>query len=150
MIRRIDVWLSASVLTLLVPYWLAWSWLAPVTNADAQIYHLARLWVFEADGVFFNHSYTAIPQLIMPWSFDAVHYPFLWLGHGYALPSFLSLLGMMMLAWSWAREGGGTAADGLRACLGFLAMPTVVMQATTTKNDLILAFCLFCWIEALR
>jgi hypothetical protein len=143
------VWLSGSVLALGLLYWLAWCLVAPVTNADAQRYNLARLWVIDGDGLFFNHSHSSITQLIMPWSFDAVHYPFVRLGYGYALPSFLCLLGTMVILFTWARERGG-AADGLRACLGLLAMPMVVMQATTTKNDLVVAFCLFCWIEALR
>ena len=150
MVRRLDLWLSTGVLAVLVPYWLVWSWVGPVTNGDAQVYNLARLWLIDADGLFFNRSYTAITQLIMPWSFDAVHYPFLHLRMGYALPSFVCLLGMMLLAYAWVRERGGTAADGWRACLGFMAMPMAVMQATTTKNDLVLAFCLFCWVEALR
>lgn len=143
------MWLSGSVLALGLLYWLAWCLVAPVTNGDSQIYNLARLWVIDGDGLFFNRSYTWSPQLVMPWSFDAVHYPFVHLGYGYALPSFLCLLGIMMILFTWARERG-SAADGLRACLGLLAMPMVVVQATTTKNDLVLAFCLVCWIEALR
>ena len=149
MARRLEAWFSASVLAVLLLYWLAWCLIAPVTNADSQVYNLARLWVIEGDGLFFNHSYNWNMQLIMPWSFDAVHYPFVRLGYGYALPSFLCLLGIMAILFTWARERGD-AADGLRACLGLLAMPMVVMQATTTKNDLVLAFCLLCWIEALR
>jgi hypothetical protein len=147
--RRVELWLSAAALVLLLPYWLAWSLLEPVRNVDSQVYNLARLWVIEDGGLFLNRSYTATTQLIMPWSFDAVHYPFVRLGYAYALPSFLCLLGIMSLAFTWARERGDVV-DGLRAGLGFLAMPMVVMQATTTKNDIVLAFCLFCWIEALR
>jgi hypothetical protein len=149
MARRLEMWLSGSVLALGLLYWLAWCLVAPVTNGDSQVYNLARLWVIDRDGLFFNRSYTWTPQLIMPWSFDAVHYPFVRLGYGYALPSFLCLLGIMAILFTWARERGD-AADGLRACVGLLAMPMVVMQATTTKNDLVVAFCLVCWIEALR
>ena len=143
------MWLSGSVLALGLVYWLVWSLVAPVTNGDSQVYNLARLWVIDGDGLFFNRSHTWSPQLIMPWSFDAVYYPFVRLGYGYALPSFLCLLGTMGILFTWARERGD-AVDGLRACLGLLAMPMVIMQATTTKNDLVVAFCLFCWIEALR
>jgi hypothetical protein len=143
------MWLSGTVLALGLLYWLAWCLVAPVTNGDSQVYNLARLWVIDGDGLFFNRSHTSITQLIMPWSFDAVHYPFVRLGYGYALPSFVCLLGTMVILFTWVRERGDVA-DGLRACLGLLAMPMVVVQATTTKNDLVLAFCLFCWIEALR
>ena len=149
MARRLELWLSGTVLLLLLPYWLAWSIIGPVTNWDSQVYNLARLWVVGGDGLFFNRSYTSITQLIMPWSFDAVHYPFVLLRYGYALPSFLCLSGIMVLSFTWARERGDVV-DGLRAAVGFLAMPMVVMQATTTKNDLVLGFCLFCWVEALR
>ena len=135
MVRRLDLWLSTCVLALLVPYWLVWSWVGPVTNGDAQVYNLARLWLVDADGLFFNRSYTAITQIVMPWSFDAVHYPFLHLRLGYALPSFVCLLGMMLLVYAWVRERGGAAADGWRACLGFMAMPMAVMQATTTRRS---------------
>jgi len=147
--RRVELWLSATALSLLLPYWLAWSIVLPVTSTDAQVYNLARLWVIGGEGLFFNHSYTTTTQLIMPWSFDAVHYPFLRLRHAYALPSFLCLLGIIGISFTWARERGDVV-DGLRAGLGFLAMPMVVMQAITTKNDLVLAFCLLCWVEALR
>ena len=95
-----------------------------MTNADSQVYNLARLWVIDGDGLFFNRSYTSITQLVMPWSFEAVHYPFVRLGYGYALPSFLCLLGIMVILFTWARERGDTV-DGLRACLGLLAMPMV-------------------------
>ena len=149
MVRRVEVGLAASVLVTVSLYWLAWSVIGPVTNADSQDYNLARLWLIERYGLFANRSYTTIFQLIYPWSFDAVHYPFVHLRYGYALPSFLCLLGIMAILFKWARERGD-AADGLRACLGLLAMPMVVLQASTTKNDLILAFCLFGWIEAMR
>jgi len=147
--RRIEVGIALVVLAALLLYWLAWAVIGPVTNVDAQIYNLTRLWVIDGHGLFANPFYTSTLQLVMPWSFDAVHYPFLLLRHGYALPSFACLLGIMAILYSWARERGGVA-DGLRACLGLLAMPMVVMQATTTKNDLVLALCLVCWIEAMR
>src|SRR5688500_319226 len=104
MARRFEVWLSCSVLITGLLYWLAWCLIAPVTNVDAQAYNLARLWVIDGDGLFFNRSYTSITQLIMPWAFDAVHYPFVRLGYGYGLPSFLCLLGIMAILFTWARE----------------------------------------------
>ena len=149
MTRRLEAWLAASVLAVLMLYWLVWSVVGPVTNQDSLIYHLARLWLIEQTGLFHNTSYTWITQLILPWTFDAVHYPLLRLRYGYALPSFLCLVGIMGIVFAWVRERGDTL-DGLRACLGLLSMPAVVMLATTTKNDLVLAFCLLCWIEALR
>ena len=75
MARRVELWLAATALVLLLPYWLAWSLFEPVRNVDSQVYNLARLWVIEDGGLFLNRSYTATTQLIMPWSFDAVHYP---------------------------------------------------------------------------
>ena len=149
MFRRVETWLAAVVLGALLSYWSAWCIVGPVTNGDSQVYNLARLWVIDAGGLFWNTAYTWNTQLIMPWAFDAVHYPSVRLGFAYALPSFLCLLGSMAIVFGWATENGDTA-DGLRACLGFLAMPTIALQATTTKNDLVLAFCLFCWIEAMR
>ena len=149
MVRRIDAALAAAALAVGLAYWLIWAVAGPVTNGDSQVYNLARLWVIDADGFFLNRSYTWITQLILPWAFDAVHYPLLLLGRGYAVPSFLCLLGIMAIAFTWARERGDTV-DGLTTCLGLLAMPMVVMQATTTKNDLVLGLCLFCWVQALR
>ena len=88
--RRLEFWLSVGTLALLLPYWFAWSVVGPVTNGDSQVYNLARLWVVNSDRFFFNQSYASKTQLILPWSFDAVHYPFLFLRYGAELPVVLT------------------------------------------------------------
>jgi hypothetical protein len=84
---------------------------------------------------------------MFPWTFDAVHFPFLKLGFGFALPSFAVLLGILAIAYNLISPRWGRYA-ALWACLTVTAMPTIVLQATSTKNDLVIVFALGCWLYA--
>ena len=129
-------------------YWLIWVVACPVLNTDSLTFNLARLWVLERGGLLHNTACTWDRLLTAPLAFDATHYPFLYLGHAYELPSFLCFVGLLAAAYHLLRGrfGGET---GLLACLGLLGMPVMVYQAVNTKNDLVVAFGLMVWFYAL-
>ena len=120
-------------------YWLVYVLGAPVTTADSHIYNASRLLVAERGGLFGNPPWTNYHQIVFPWGFDAVHLPFLKLGRLENLPSFLCLLGLAAVAALLCRRQG-TPECAPVAVLLLLASPTVVFQATTSKNDLATAF----------
>lgn len=129
-------------------YWLPWALACPVLNTDSLTFNLARLWVIERGGLLHNTACTWGRMLTAPLAFDAAHYPFLYLGHAYELPSFLCFVGLLAAAFHLLRPrfGMGTA---LLACLGLLGMPVMVYQAVNTKNDLVVAFGLMTWFYAM-
>lgn len=136
--------LVASILT----YWGIFALVLPVTNSDSQVYNLARLSIADRAGFWQATAWNSIRQVIFPWTFDAVHYPFLKLGWGSALPSFLAFLGMLTIIYKLVAPRFGPKV-ALWSLLSLLAMPTVMLQATTTKNDLVVAFGTGCWLYSL-
>jgi 4-amino-4-deoxy-L-arabinose transferase-like glycosyltransferase len=134
-------WLAVFVVT---AYWLAYVCVAPVTTADSHIYNLARLELAARGG-----AWTNTHQIVFPWSFDAVHMPWLAIGRCENLPSFLCLLGLGALAVLFCRRQG-VANVAPVAVLVLLASPTVVFQASTSKNDLAVAFFALAGVYALQ
>ena len=65
-------------------YWAACAVLLPVTTWDSQVYNLGRLLIAEKPGFWKNPHWFSERQVIFPWAFDAVHYPFVKLGFGEA------------------------------------------------------------------
>lgn len=128
---------------LLVVYWGVFALLAPITVWDSHVYNLGRLAVAERGGLFGNTLWTSERQVMFPWSFDAIHLPFLHIGWGYALPSFACLLGTAWILFQIIRRVSGSRTARL-AVLALFAMPTVIYQATSTKNDMGLVFVAAC------
>jgi hypothetical protein len=139
--------IRALIASILV-YWGILAAISPVTNSDSQVYNLARLSVAERVGFWQTTAWNSIRQVIFPWTFDSVHYPFLKLGWGFAIPSFLVLLGLLIIIYRLVANRCGTTV-GYWSVLTILAMPTVMLQATTTKNDLIVVFGVACWLYSL-
>ena len=137
-----------SVVGLMV-YWVVYALVVPVTIWDSQTHDVARLLIAHHGGLFGNTGWNVPVQACFPWSFNAVEYPFLFLGFGYALPSFACFTGMLLIIYRLVREKCGEAA-GWWCCLSMLALPTLVFQATSTKNDVAVVFGVFCWYYALR
>jgi len=128
-------------------YWGLYALIAPVTVWDAQVYNLARIELANLGGLFGNHYWNMAPQVCFPWSFDAVHLPFLKLGFGYDLPSFSCLTGILMIVWELVNRHYGESVAW--KCTGaILALPLVVYQSATVKNDLIIVFCIAAWFYA--
>ena len=133
---------------LLLTYWALYACVVPVTVWDAQTYNLARLKIAWFGGLFGNKAWNEERQVAFPWGFDAVHLPFLFLGWGYALPSFACFAGVMLIVFRMVREMFGER-SAWYCCLAMLALPTLVFQATSTKNDMAVLFGVSCWVYAL-
>ena len=132
----------------LLAYWGIYALIAPVTNSDSQVYNLARLSVAERSGFWQATAWNSVRQVMFPWTFDAIHYPFLVIGWGTALPSFVAFLGLLIVIFELVVPRLGSKV-GLWSILILLAMPTLMLQATTTKNDLVIAFGVGCWLYSL-
>lgn len=128
-------------------YWGLYAAVAPVVTIDAHMYNLARLELALRDGFFNNGQFTSVFQVIFPWSFDAVHLPFLLLGWGYALPSFLCLAGTAFIVLTMVRARFGPDA-GWVGVASLLALPCLVYQGAGTKNDLVILFTGAVWVYA--
>jgi hypothetical protein len=137
-----------AILVAVVAYWGVLAVVLPVSNIDSNIYNLGRLAVAENAGFWQTRAWNDPRQVVFPWTFDAVHYPFLKIGWGSALPSFLSFLGLVVIVFNLVSRRWGSNV-GLWSVLSLLAMPTVMVQATTTKNDLPIVFGVGCWVYSL-
>jgi hypothetical protein len=139
--------LKALIIALLI-YWGASALLLPVTTSDCQVYNLARLRVAERTGFWQAETWNSIREVTYPWTFDAVHYPLLKIGWGFGVPSFVAFLGLLVIVFQLIapRFGEHTA---LWSILILLSMPTLMLQATTAKNDLAVVFGIACWIYSL-
>ncbi len=137
-----------AALSLLV-YWAVFALVTLGVGPDVMEYHLGRLWIVHTEGLIGNPVWTNQRQMVFPWGFDAVHYPFLFLGTAHALPSFLCFLGICAILHRLAAKWCGPE----RAwwfVLALLAMPNFVYQATTSKNDLVIVFSVLAWFYARR
>ncbi|MFZ0616402.1 MAG: hypothetical protein WAN16_08130 [Chthoniobacterales bacterium] len=127
------------LVALLIAYWAVYVAVAPVTTSDSHIYNLARLLIAERGGLFHNPLWTNTHQVVFPWGFDAVYYPFLKIGLFENLPAFVCLIGSFLCVAILFRRGGVPGATPL-CMLALLSSPLVVFQATCAKNDIAVAF----------
>ena len=139
--------LKAFILSILL-YWGTSALLLPVTTSDCHVYNLARLGVADRAGFWQAEAWNSIRQVTYPWTFDAVHYLFLKTGWGFGIPSFIAFLGLLVIVFQLVRQRSGEYA-ALWSILTLLSMPTLMLQATTTKNDIAVVFGMGCWIYSL-
>lgn len=132
----------------LLAYWGACALLLPVTTSDSHVYNLARLLITERAGFWQSAAWNSVRQVIFPWTFDAVHYLFLKLGWGTALPSFLEFVALLVIVYQLVAPRFGSQA-ALWSILTLFSMPTIMLQATTSKNDIAVVFGVGCWLLAL-
>jgi hypothetical protein len=133
----------------MLAYWALFALLSPVTVFDAHVYNLGRLPLAELAGLFGNPYWTTSRQLLLPWTFDAVHLPFLHLGFGFGLPSFLCLIGTLRVAWPLLAQRLGEEAAWM-GVLALLALPTLAFQSVVTKNDVAVLFGVAVWLYAMQ
>ena len=142
-------WLVRNATIGLLCYWALAALVLPVQVWDSQVYNLARLRIAEWGGVFQNQAWNDFRQTLFPWTFDAVHLPLLWLHACYAVPSFLCFLGILTVTYRLVRPRWGTNL-AWSCLLALLALPTLVYQATSTKNDIAVVFGIACWVYSIH
>ena len=133
--ERVGWFLVATILS----YWALYVIMAPVTTSDSHIYNLARLLIVERGGLFNNPLWTNMHQIVFPWGFDAVYYPFLKIGRFENLPAFLCLIGSFLCVAILFRRSGFESAIPF-CLLVLLSSPLVVFQASCAKNDIAVGF----------
>jgi hypothetical protein len=139
--------MARAFVCLIFAYWGVYALVAPVTNIDSQMYNIARLELAMRGSLFNNGYFTSIYQVMYPWTFDAVHLPFLYLGWGYALPSFLCLVGTCYVVFTMMRARFGPDAAWVTV-VALLGLTCLVYQGTSTKNDIPLLFAGATWVYA--
>jgi len=139
---------SRALLAFLILYWAAFALVVPVTVWDSHTYNIGRIPIALEGGLFGNQGWNYYPQISLPWSFDALHLPFFWLGWGASIPSYLCFIGTLAIVWRIvdAHRGPDTAT---LCALAMFSMPTFIYQATSTKNDWAVVFGLACWFYCL-
>ena len=85
-------------------YWATCAVVSPVTTWDSQVYNLGRLAIVDVGGFWTNQCWFSERQVIFPWAFDSVHYPFVKLGCCESLPSFFCLIGLLIIVYKLFRE----------------------------------------------
>jgi hypothetical protein len=146
-----EYWLSKWVICLtllLLTYWSLFALLAPVTVWDSQTYNLARLPLTQMGGLFHNPYWNTERQISFPWSFDAIHLPFLWFDIGCSLPSLACFLGTAWMVFRMIARHSNSSFAWL-SLLAMLSMPMLVYQSVSSKNDIPLAFLLTSVVYAL-
>lgn len=88
-----------TIIVAILAYWGLFAAALPVTNFDSHVYNLGRLAVAENAGFWQTSAWNCINQVVFPWTFDAVHYPFLKIGWGMSMPSFLCLVGLVVIVF---------------------------------------------------
>ena len=142
-------WLARNASIALLSYWAVAALVLPVQVWDSHVYNMARLRIAEWGGLFGNQGWNDFRQTLFPWTFDAVHLPLLWLHASYALPSFLCLVGLFIVTYRLVKLKWGK--DLAWCCLlALLALPTLVYQATSTKNDIAVVFGIACWVYSVQ
>jgi hypothetical protein len=139
--------LKAIIIGILI-YWGASALLLPVTTSDCQVYNLGRLMVADRAGFWQSEAWNSIREVTFPWTFDAVHYPLLKTGWGFGIPSFAAFLSLLVIVYQLVMPKFGEHAAWW-SILTLLSMPTLMLQATTTKNDIVIVFGVSCWVYSL-
>ena len=129
-------------------YWGVCALVSPVTTWDSQVYNLGRLSIADIAGFWTNRCWFSERQVIFPWAFDAVHYPFVKAGFWESVPSFLCLIGLLIIVYKLLSEWYSES-FALWTSLSLVSMPTLIYQATSTKNDFVMVFLVACWFYAL-
>jgi 4-amino-4-deoxy-L-arabinose transferase-like glycosyltransferase len=141
----LKILLCAAVLAGTVTFFLALA--VPPNNYDGLTYHMARVGYY-----FQNHSLDSFPtanirQTVFPANAEIL---ILWqvvLLHGdrtAALVQWLSWCGSMLGIYGLARLLKFSPRNSLFAAIAFGSLPQIILQSTSTQNDLVSAFFLLC------
>ena len=129
-------------------YWCFFALFTPVTLWDSNTYNIARLEVFARGGFWHNATFNDPRQIYMTWTFDSVHLLFRYLNFGESLPSFACFTGTLLVIYNVLLYRVKESTLWI-ICASMFAMPCLMFQATSTKPELAICFCLAMWVYAL-
>jgi hypothetical protein len=112
--------------------------LLPPSNWDSMTYHLARVFMFQQEGSLFLKNFTRNAQATYPWGYDILSFLFLRFYSDYGLPifSFLSYTTIVIGTYGLVNKIFKNASLSLLTCFMIASLKGIVLQATTTKNDI--------------
>jgi hypothetical protein len=119
----------------------------PPNNHDSMTYHLARVGYYMQQGSLKSYPTANIRQTILPANAEIL---MLWqvsllrMDTAVALVQWLSWLGSVLAIYGIARQLRAPPKGALFAALAFASFPQIVLQSTSTQNDLVTAFFLLC------
>ncbi len=137
-----------TIIISIMAYWGLLAVVLPVSNIDSHVYNLGRLAVAENAGFWQKDAWNSPRQVTFSLDLRCgpLSLPEDRLGER---PAELSLfLGLVVIVFKLVSRRWGTNV-GLWSVLSLLAMPTIMIQATTTKNDLAVVFGVGCWLYSL-
>lgn len=137
-----DILLGVSVLLLVaINTWVAWQ--TPPNNWDSMVYHLPRIehWL-QNQSISFYPTHINRQLFLNPWLEYCMAQAMSLMGSDRLMNGFgiIFWLGSAILASDLAKALGADKRGQILAGLVCLFIPTNVLQATTTKNDLALGF----------
>ncbi|MDJ0901077.1 MAG: glycosyltransferase family 39 protein [Xenococcus sp. MO_188.B8] len=130
-----------------------WTYLAlqaillPPANLDSMTYNLARVLLFQQEKSIFLTQVSSVRQAVFPLGSDILHHSFLrfYTDYGIGIFSFLAYLAIAFGTYALARRYASRKYS-LIATLIIISLPELVLQSTSTKNDIFTAataiFCL--------
>jgi hypothetical protein len=115
--------------------------LLPPSNWDSMTYNLARVLLFQGEGSLFLKNFTYCTQAMYPWGYDILSFLFLrfYSDFGLSLFSFLSYTVIIVGTYGLVNKIFNNPSLSLTSCFIIASLKEIVLQATTTKNDIPMA-----------
>jgi hypothetical protein len=101
--------------------------LLPPNNWDSMTYHLSRVLLFQQEGSLFLKNFIRNAQATYPWGYDILTFLFL---------RFLSYTIIVVATYALVNKFFNNTTLGLTTCFIILSLKEIILQATTTKNDI--------------
>ncbi len=129
--------ISLSILSILWIYLFCLAVLSPPSNWDSMTYNLARILLFQQEQSLFLTNYSSESQAIFPVGNDILHHSFLrfYSDYGIGIFSFIAYLIICFGTYALGRRYAKPQ-HALIATLVIASLPGLVLQSTTTKNDI--------------
>jgi hypothetical protein len=125
------------------------AWKSPPNNIDSLQYHMSRVMHWAQSGSLAHHPTAYNPQLWSPpfAEIAVLHLRILWGNDQPAnLVQWFAYLGVLLAIPLVARQMGA-GVNGQRAAIAFAAaLPMGILEATSTQNEIVLAYLLLCLV----
>ena len=130
-----------SLLILVLSYLFLQGILLPPSTWDSMTYNLARVLMFQGEGTLFLKNVTNFAQATYPWGYDILSFLFLrfYSDFGLSLFSFLSYTIVIVGTYGLVNKIFNNVYVSLTSAFIIASLKEIVLQATTTKNDIPMA-----------
>jgi len=129
------------------------AFLLPPTTVDSMTYHLARVLIMQNDGTYFLENFNDYRQDIMPIGYDVLHFLYLrfYTDYGLGFFGFISYTVVIVGTFALTMACFSNVRLSKITCFICASLTMFLVNATSTKNDLILAaITVVCFLAAYR